>query len=166
MRELTKKVIEAGLVPKQSVRLLQMWRCLPDSIQEDEAAEKTQERLMEFVEEISRLLDEEQTEPDMKETELDLQHIVDHNPHEVIVYPRLGAVAPQELTLNMVVGVTRFGQLVFPVGENHRLQELACRRGTEVAIRGERVRITHVEPRYLGDRVTFYVCDVVPEVEG
>jgi hypothetical protein len=50
---------------------------------------------------------------------------------------------------------------VFPVGDNGSLQEKICRRGTEVRIQDRVGRITHVEPRYVGESVRFYLCDVV-----
>jgi hypothetical protein len=154
MTELTKKVIEAGLVPSQSIRLLKMWRCLPESLPEGEAEEKTQEELIHFVQQIEALLDEERGMTEMRETDLDLFHLLKTDPHFVTV------VIDNE-PVEMTVGKTRTGQLAFPVGDDGRVQELVCRRGNTLVRMGVSYRITHVEPRYVGKELRFYLCDVV-----
>jgi len=158
MSELTRKVAEAGLVTSQSVRLLKMWRCLPDSLPEGEAESKTKEELLHFVQQIESLLDEERDMTEMRETELDLERLLKTDPRTVFVTDGVD-------TIEMTVALTRSKQLVFPVGDDGRLQEIVCRRGNTLRFGSdeELTVITHVEPRYVGKTLRYYLCDVVQE---
>lgn len=165
MKELTKKVVEAGLVPRQSLQLLEMWKCIPHSdgteILDHVVGEKTQEQLLEFVEQIAELLEDEQNMVEMRETELDLRQVIVKNPRRIRVYPK---VSSSEFgSYEMVVGKDRSGRLVFPVGGDGRMQESACRRGSELDLDGARYMITHVEPRYEGEKLSYYLCNIVSE---
>ena len=155
MKALTKKVVEAGLVPAQVLRLMKLWRCVPEELHSASVEELTQEELLRFVEQISMLIEESSELPEMKETELDLQYLVEGDPRVV------HAFTPDGDTIEMTVGITRSGQLVFPVAAG-RTQEMICRRGNGLRIKDALVMITHVEPRYVGEELRFYLCDVVP----
>jgi len=67
-KELLAKVIEAGIVPAQAVKLMKRWQALPEDLPEEALKEQTEEQLLELVQEISELLEETAELPEMKET--------------------------------------------------------------------------------------------------
>lgn len=69
--ELTRKVIEAGIVPAQAVKQLKAWKMLPEDMPEEEKAAATEQELLGFVKEIGTLLEEDQEMPELRETMLD-----------------------------------------------------------------------------------------------
>lgn len=67
-KELMAKVIEAGIVPAQAVKLMKRWQALPEDLPEGAKQEQTEDQLLELVREIATLLEETSELPEMKET--------------------------------------------------------------------------------------------------
>jgi hypothetical protein len=157
MRELTKKVIEAGIVPRQSVELMKMWRCVPDDAPDGSTEERTQQQLLEFVDEIAGLLEEEGEMPELRETDLDLDHLVETGRTEVLVAPY-----PGQTRYNRMAARTRAGAFVFKADD---VSISLIRPGGCITADGRKFEILNVEPRYLEDRTSYYVCTVEAVVE-
>jgi len=154
-KELLQKAIEAGIVPAQSVKLLQMWRALPDDLPEAAKMERTQQQVLELVEELGDLLEQDQEIPEMKETELDLDAAWEKARTVQLVY-RLGQ---QHLTVRMPAGRTRQGGFFFRYV--HQNQEVMIRTGGQITDQDNAVfEITQVSPRYVEDALRYLVCDV------
>jgi len=154
-KELSRKVIEAGLVPQQAVRLLKMWGCVDHDMPEAELQEQTQQQLLAFVEEIGELLELEGEIPEIKETDLDLLNLWEAAQPRQVKYDFSG----QLLTVTLPSVRDRAGGFVFKRG--HDQVGAVVRPGGQITSEGGKVfEIVQVEPRYIKDDAAFLVCQV------
>jgi hypothetical protein len=154
-KELQRKVIEAGIIPPQSVKLLKMWQSLPDDLPTEEREHKTQQQLLELVDQIGELLDVQGEIPELKETEFELEMIWQRSARTVKLVYRMGA---QHLDCRLPAARTRQGAFSF----RHQTDvELILRPGTQITTREQEVfEITQVEVRYVEDAANYLVCSV------
>jgi hypothetical protein len=154
-KELQRKVIEAGIVPSGAVRLLQMWRSLPEDLPVEEQEEKTQQQLMELVEEIGGLLEKDEEIPEMKETDLDLDSLWEQATIHMLTY-RLGL---QHLSVNIPAVRSRSGDFVFR-WLNPQMESMIRPGGQITNVGREVFEIIQVSPRYVEDALRYLVCAV------
>lgn len=157
MRELSVKLIEAGVIPKQAIQLMKLWRSLPEDLPEDERIAQTEEELLKMVMEIETIMEKNDEMSVMKETDLDLDKLIIE---EIEIQTVVGA---QNLLVSILGGRTRDGKFVINSGRasgSTRQAELAARRGNVVEYHGKSHMILNVEPRYVGDDLEYYVCTV------
>lgn len=154
-KELTRKVIEAGIVPAHAVKQLKAWRCLPDDMPEEEKQEATQQQLMEFVAEIGDLLEEDSEVPELRETMPEIDTLFDVKSRDCTVVVNM---TPQCLTLNIRAMTDRLNCLIFRAD---RYGEMAARVGNQAAIGDGRVfEIIEISPLYHDKEISFYRCRV------
>jgi hypothetical protein len=157
MSELTKKVIAAGIVPRQSVELLKKWKLIDPSIPtQGPLEEATQQQLLDFVEEIGELLEGEQELPEMRETMPEVKALFDMQARDCRVVCRDG------LTIVVKVLEDAHGSLIF--ANDHRHSEKIARVGNQVHRLGV-VEIVEVMALYFDKNITHWRCRVqgVPE---
>jgi hypothetical protein len=162
-KALIQKVVEAGIIPQQTIKLLQMWRCLPDDLPEVDKQERTQQQLLGFVHEMGKLMEEDQEIPELKETDLDLETTWETQARLCTVVCRMGS---QVLTIRVPAMRNRLGGVVFRC-PSHQL-ETVLRPGTEIDFSDEEVfEVTQVEVRYVETEPRYLVCLVreVPNAE-
>lgn len=153
MKELTEKVVRAGIVDKSTVNLMKMWGMVDESVDLEKIA-KTKEELTALVEEISRLLEKEGEVPELRETDLDLEMVMD-SPVFATVAIRRGEL------YKCYVGLDRAGRVIFRrTPDTHAPEDLCAKPGVVIRIRGKDKEIVSVEPRYVGDKLKWYVCEV------
>ena len=162
MKELTKKVIEAGLVPKHALQMMEKWKMLDPSEQyaapsKEDLENRTQEQLTSFTEEIAELL-EDSGLPECRETDMTLTQLFQKGAEQTTVRYKSG---PQCLSVEGLVSVkTRDGRRVLRRSGAERYVELAARPGNQLLIGNKRYEIRNVEVRYVGDVAEFYSCAV------
>lgn len=155
MSDLAKKLLEAGIVSEQTDRLMKMWQGLPTDVDAEIVYARTKEEVLRIVAEIDEMLEKNSEMPELRETELDIAHCF--RPDN-IVYPVVKI--NDQLTARIPAAWSRTGKLVIRLGEADYLGEFAIRRGVEFKIDDGDYVFTHVEPRYVGDTLPYYVCDV------
>lgn len=154
-KELLQKAIEAGIVPAQSVKLMQMWRSLPDDLPEADRVERTQQQVLELVGELEELLEQDQEIPELRETELDLDVAWEKAQTVQLTY----RMRQQHLVVRLPAGRTRQSGFFFRYV--HQNQEVMIRPGGQIRDRNNEVfEITQVSPRYVEDALRYLVCDV------
>lgn len=154
-KELLQKAIEAGIVPAQSVKLLQMWRSLPDDLPEAVRVERTQQQLIELVEELGDCMESEQEIPEMRETDPDLDALWEKATVHMLVY-RMGL---QNLQVTIPAVQRRQGDFVFR-WLNAQMAHM-IRTGAQITTVDRNVfEITQVSPRYVEDALRYLVCSV------
>lgn len=162
MKELMQKVIEAGLVPKHTLQLLEKWKLVelggiahPPTAAELER--RTQEELLGFAQDIASLL-EERTMPEMHETDLLLEHLFQQHAKEVIVEAEANA---QRLRIDGVLAVqTRDGRIVLRRAGAEKFIEVMARPGNIITYESKQYEIKNVEVRYQRETPEFYSCEV------
>lgn len=157
--ELTRKVIEAGIIPSQAVKQLKAWRMIPDDAPEEEKAAVTEEQLLGFVKEIEDLLEEGQEMPEMRETMLDLpRQFLSAKIAQVVVRME----GRQNLNLDVQYVEDAMGRYILENAPKYG--ELAARVGNQVRFKedGGVFEITEVEPLYHGEtrEPGYYRCAV------
>jgi hypothetical protein len=159
MQELTKKLMEAGVIPAQSVALLKKWQALPDAMPEDVKLAQTQEELMRIVDEVAIILEKEDEMPELRETDLDIGYALKN---AVDTYISVNAGLQQNLSCKCRMGLTRDHKFVFVVSDfNPARDEIFARRGNTITLpSGQRLLITGVEPRYQDKELKYYVLEV------
>lgn len=155
MRKLTDKVVEAGIIPDNALRLMKMWGIheeLPDFV---EKKDRTYEQLLKMVEEISELLEAKSEVPELKETDLDLELLFKSKAEMLPVKVFTGE---RYVDIHMLVAQNRAGQFVF----SRLLTDPVT-----IAAPGNKLQkddvwyeIFEVETRYRADEPTFDVCTV------
>lgn len=157
--ELTRKVIEAGIVPAQAVKQLKAWRMLPEDLPEEAKAAATEQELLGFVEEIGTLLEKDQELPEMRETMMDLpRQFLSAKQATVVVY--IGSAGGQRVTIDVAYVEDTMGRYIFantpPQGE------VIARVGNQIRVGGGVFEITEVEPLYHGETrdPAYYRCAV------
>ena len=154
--ELTRKVIEAGIIPAQAVKQLKAWRMLPDDMPEEEKAAATEQELLGFVAEIGDLLEKDQEMPELRETMLDIPRMFQVAHVATVVYEQGG----QRLSVSVRYVEDSMGRYIFenvpPYGE------VAARVGNQFKAKDTVWEITEVEPLYLGEtrEPRYYRCAV------
>lgn len=153
--ELTRKIIEAGIVPAHAVKQLKAWRQLPEDTPEEEQQEATQQQLMEFVQEIGDLLEEDSEVPELRETMPEIDALFDIKSRDCVVAVNM---TPQTMTINIRAMTDRLDCLIFKAD---RYGELAARVGNQASIGDGKVyEIIEISPLYHGKDVSFYRCRV------
>jgi hypothetical protein len=153
MKELTKKVVEAGLVDQSTLKLMKMWGMVDEEVDGTKIAE-TKEELTALVDDIAKLLEQDGEVPELRETDLELEEVM-KQPVEVKVDLRDGS------TYTALVGVDRTGHIIFRRADGATAPEDACANpGVLVHINGRVEEIVSAEPRYEGDKLKYYVCEV------
>ena len=155
MRKLSEKIVEAGLVPKHALQLMERWRLLdPAGVQAQEDA--TQEQLLSFVKEIDALLEDGTEMPEICETDLDLARQFRESAQPVVVVAE-GSGQDFRLTgLTAVVG--RDGRIT--LRRVDRWAEYAARPGSKILLEGKTFEVQSVEVRYINEVPEFYSCNV------
>jgi|WetSurMetagenome_2_1015567.scaffolds.fasta_scaffold801935_1 hypothetical protein len=156
MREATRLLIENGIIPESVVRLCQVWGGDSQEVSVGNRA-KTQEELASVVRKVAELLEADAL-PEIKETELDLEAITKKG--KTIISMSATSNSGMDVEIKMCVGFTPAGKMVVKVDGQYRQVERVCQKGNVITVGGLNRVITHVEPRYVGDQVGFYVCDL------
>lgn len=165
MNEATRLMIETGIIPESAAKLCHMWNGDDDELPPAEM-KKTTEELKDMVNKIVHLLEDKEEIPAVKESELDLEKLVSASHLKATLISTSNSNQPVRITTK--VGRNVLGKLIIPVSPGRlNLCELIARKGNEVELSdGQVVMITGVEPRYAGNDLRFYVCDVVQREVG
>ncbi len=160
---LIQKVIEAGIVPEQSIKLLKMWR-LVDPALPDHAVleEKTQQQLLEFVEQIASILSGETELPELKETMPDVSEMFREHGTPCKVVREIDGVVD---TLRDVVAVEDLGGCLHVRVMNIGWEEVFMKPGSQIHFMGKVLEVVEVTPCYNGDHISHHRCQVqeIPE---
>ena len=158
MKELTKKVIEAGIVDRSAIKLMQLWGMELGAVPPREGM--TKGALTELVEEIAELLEDDGLLPVTKETDLQLEQLAAKATAKAVKV----VVGGQVLRVTFMGFWSRMKQLVAVAAETSgpvlNPVEVAVRPGNIVQDEGGRWEILSAEPRWVGDKLKYYVCDV------
>jgi len=167
MKEATKLLIETGIIPESVVRLCQIWGGEIGEPPGESAKQKTQVELLEVVKRVAELLEADAL-PELKETEPGLDALFAKPLHELTkaIVATTGA-SGLEADIKAFVAFTPTKKMVIRVGKGtferayaERMAQVGNRVQLIVGRIGRYVTITHVEPRYTNDVLSFYVCDV------
>ena len=156
MQELTKKLLEAGVIPAQSVALLKKWQALPDDMPEDVKLAQTQEEVLKIVDEVAGMLEKEEEMPELRETDLDICYAL-NNTVDVSIDVNTGL--HQNLQCRCRLGETRDRKLVYVVVNAPR-DAIFARRGNTITTPYGKCLITNVEPRYQDKALKYYILEV------
>jgi hypothetical protein len=160
MSKLTDKVVQAGLIPDHTLRLLARWGCLsPEEMAKfhelpDQTKQKydaTLQQLLQLVNEIEELLEEKTLETDIREVDLDAQAKLKAEGEQYWVCTNNDAVWIDATR-------DRLGRFILPAAAAPRL-----RPGDKITVPGAVPRafeIVDVEPRYEDNVVAWHVCQV------
>jgi hypothetical protein len=152
-RELTQKIIEAGIVPEQAVKQLKAWRQLPEDTPEEEQQQITQDLVMDFVERIAELIDAEGELPELRETMPGLEARFESKSEECMIVLDLPV---QRMCFNTRVLVDGPNFLIFRAD---KWGDLAANVTGQVALRDGKVHdVCESTPLYEGEKVVFYRC--------
>lgn len=158
-RELVKKVVEAGIIPVQSIELLRMWKLIdPLTLPGRELEEQTQIQLLRFVEEIALLLEKETEMPELREAVPGVNELFKNRGH----LARLFSIINGNVEKLSAFVVESSGSLYV---KGSYMIELFMRPGCQIEYDGNTVEIIEVSPVYHGELLTHYRCLVqgVPE---
>lgn len=145
MKPITKKVIEAGLVPKHTILLMQRWGYLePEASDIPTMQADLKEGFIQFVEDLEELIEEE-AEKDIQETKFS---ITLRDPF--LVY-WIGDAKPR----SVIVFKDESGHLIFPASEGVRLGDIF-----QTAETKELQEIISVVRLWSGSDIVAYQVDV------
>jgi len=155
MKPLTKKVVEAGLVPRHTLELMKHWQLVPDGAREADVSDADQEKMLEFVRDIAVLLEDEQDIPEIKETVLDADVVFE----DAVMTIAYADTRPERTRYDVQVARDRLGNFLIPyVGQP---TEIVARPGTRIWWKdGAEFEVVEVLPSYEEDKLTWYVCRV------
>jgi hypothetical protein len=163
MKKLMQKIIEAGLVPAHTLRLMEKWKMVevPDGTvipSADDLKARTQEQLIAFAEEIGNLLEESKEMPELRETDLLLEHLFqDHTEHISVDIP----VGVQRMNIHGLIAVqTRDDRIVLRRTGAEKYIEMAARPGSRIHLGDSWYEVMDVEVRYIREIPEFYSCGV------
>jgi hypothetical protein len=159
MHKLTEKLLEAGVIPEQTVKLLKLWNSTFEELPDEIKQVKTQEELLAIVDEMARIIEAEEEVPELRETELDLEN-TKKDLHEVSIEVNAGGL--QTLHINCALGKTVGGRYVYflrPAIKSD-IDHIVATRGNVIIDREVKYVVMSVEPRYTDDRLTCYVLTV------
>ena len=162
MKEATRLLIENGIIPDSVVNMCRIWNGEDPGLPVSSGArqQQTQEELLSVVKRVAELLDADAL-PEIKESEPDLERTFRRTRKKVHILftTRTG----HEADAGVFVGFSSLGKLLVKVSECGQgiiaLPDL-LKIGNIVRTGEEDLRIIGIEPRYEGDLLTFYVCDV------
>lgn len=167
MRELTKKVVQAGLVEKNTLELFRKWGMLDPDFDAEPLKDPTQEQLLELVDDIAELLEEEGEVPEIRESDMELEVLFEKQSVPVLAY-----IGGDKYVRTRVV-FNRTGHAVFRKSaaiDGIDEVDLAARPGMHFVQDGEsgsqysepaKFEILSVEPRFRGKDPVYLVCDVL-----
>lgn len=150
MKELTKKVVQAGLVGQATLNLMKMWGMVDESVDDVKVAE-TREELLSLVDDISELLERDEI-PELKETDLELDKLMSGTLFEA-------KMTTGQQTFFSLATIDRAGRVVFKCKSDAQC-DLVVGVGALIDFTNKQFEITSVEPRYVGDTLKYYVCEV------
>lgn len=156
MRKLTDKVIEAGIIPENAVKLMKMWGIhedLPDFV---EKKDRTYEQLLQMIEEVGALLEEKSEVPEIKETDLDIEKLFKDGAEMLPVSVFVGG---RYVDIYMMVAKDRAGRFIFSRTYTKRAGDIAVA-GTRIKKDEKVYEVFEVETRYKADEPMFDVCTV------
>lgn len=157
MKDLTKRVVEAGLVSESTAKLMEMWGMADMPTVEG----KTEGSLIELVQKIEALLEEDGEVPEMRETSLELDKLFETDRVSCHV-----DVDPPGIRVRTEIVFDRTSRIVFRKslagGERTDPIDLAARPGQIVHEGGRKWEIFHVESRFRGTDPVYLVCEVKP----
>ena len=130
MQELTKKLLEAGVIPARSIALLKKWQALPDNTPEDVKLAQTQEEVLKIVDELANMLEKEDEMPELRETDLDIGYALKN---AVDVSIEVNAGLHQNLNCTCRLGETRDHKFVFVISDLQR-DAIFARRGNTITL--------------------------------
>ena len=155
-RELTQKVIEAGIIPEQSLELLKKWRLIDPSLPSMPDLEKhTRDSLLEFVGQIEELLERETEMPEIRETMPEVTELFRLTGKKCKILCEINSRV-EELE---VMAVEDAGGCLH-IRNDRDWVELFMRPGSQLEWDGGRFEITEVSPGYFGDKIMHYRCMV------
>lgn len=154
-KELTKKVIEAGIVPAQAVKLMKMWKILDEDLPDGAKQEQTENELLEFVSQIGQLLEQTETLPEMKETMLGVTARTFDLKAESCTVILMNYTKAEGSVLVRLIEDSQ-GCYIFKQETREEIQ--ATKMGNVVWHQGTAMLIIDVLPMYWGDTVQFMRC--------
>lgn len=159
MHKLTEKLLETGVIPEQAVKLLKLWNSTFAELPDDIKQAKTQEELMQLVDEMAEIIENEEEVPELRETEFDLEDTRKDARH-VTIEVDVGDV--QKLSIAGFLGKTVGGRYVcfLPDRSPGPLDHAVAVRGNIINDSGVRYMVTSVEPRYVDEQLKYYVLSV------
>lgn len=160
MKETTRLLIEAGIIPESVLNMCKIWNGDEEDLTiASEAKAKTQEELVAVVKKVADLLEADGL-PELREAEPDLEAAYKKTLTKGLLPYELRSGAQAEI--HVMVGFSPLGKLLFKAGGSSLEAVLTGDlKGAVVQLEnGRHLKILQVEPRYLGDKVSFYVCDV------
>jgi len=158
MKEVTKLLIEANIIPESVVNLCRIWNGdigeLPEA-----AKQKTQAELLAVVRKVAELMEEDAL-PEIKEAALDLDATFQKTTVKGVITAATRSGLEAQLTL--MVGFDLTGNMLIKAEKGEVIDtDKLVRVGNIVILPANRmVRITAVEPRYTMDKISFFVCSV------
>lgn len=164
MKKISQKIVEAGLVPRQTLSLMKYWGLVPDEATEADVSDTDKQRVQDVVDEIAGLLDEEKEIPELRETSLDLDTLFKGSKScEVVILLSDGNMLAAAYAVR-----DRLGNFIFQHGESDKpnwTAELVARPGNRINWDHHQFEIVRVRVAYEEDWPKYYVCSVqeVPE---
>ena len=157
MKEETRLMIEAGIIPQSVAQICQLWTGANEEV--PSARDKTSEELKKLVARVAELIENDEL-PVVRETELDLSKLVRESHLKGTLNSASNSGQPLCLTARVAMTITN--KLVVKVD---RASMFVCdaftKKGNEIELSdGRIVVIKSVEPRYVQDALSFYVCDI------
>jgi len=156
MSELSKKAIEAGIIPQQAVKLMQFWKSIPEDMPEHELQSLTEGALLKHLVEIETLLEKESVLPEMRETDLNLSRLYFENRKLCNIQ------VTRQLSFSVYGAYLEHrNAIVFAIVELRPEQlNVVAARGNVVSVDSVRYLLDDVEIRFLGERPEYIVCKV------
>lgn len=169
MRELTKKVVQAGLVEKNTLELFKRWGMLDPDFDAEPMQDPTQEQLLSLVDDIAKLLEEEGEVPEMRESDMELELLFEKQSVPVLAHIGADKYIKTRVVFNRT-GHAVFRKSVIDGEKGIDEIDLAARPGMHFCqhYEGEesqysvpaRFEILSVEPRFSGTDPVYLVCEV------
>jgi hypothetical protein len=152
-KELTQKIIEAGIVPTHAIKQLKAWKQLPEDTPEEEKQRVTQQQLMEFVRDIGSLLEERGELPELRETMFDIDSRFNELGQDCVVVVDMPV---QNLVINTRVLIDKAACLIF---KQDMYGEICARVANQVALKDGKVyEIIGVNMLYREEEIAYYRC--------
>jgi hypothetical protein len=168
MRELTKKVVQAGLVEKNTLELFKKWGMLDPDFDAEPIQDATQEQLLGLVDDIAKLLEEEGEVPEIRESDMELETLFEKQSVPVlahiggdkyvrtrVVFNRTGHAVFRKSVVDGEKGIDEIDLAARPgmhFCQDHDVQD----QYSEPA----KFEILSVEPRFSGKDPVYLVCEV------
>jgi len=149
-KELRRKVIEAGIIPTHSLKLMKQWRCVDEDLP-DGGKSLSQQQLLEFVDEIAVLLEEEGAVPEVRETDLEVRRQLTKNQKQCRV------ITHERGEFSSLTMMDASGFLVF----YYLLASEIVQRGSFVLFEGKAYLVTAVMVSYRGEDADILRAEVV-----